>query len=486
MKSSHGKSSARKATLVPRSRLTKGVFGRMFRNLPAHVPSVSCSSDESCPTLEDYASNMIEQGNGQPNPTIPSGYTFFGQFVDHDITFDPTSDINRQNDPNRLNNFRTPRFDLDSLYGGGPDDSPFMYNQDPEKGGELLTGKGTNGVDDDLLRVIVKDNPEEIVSARAIIGDPRNDENIFISQLQLGMIKFHNQVVDYVIDNVCVNDKQVFVEAQRLVRWHYQWVVINDFLKRIVGADLLNQLLPDESCPHKPRLCYYEYDENPFIPIEFSVAAYRFGHSMVRKTYVLNDEVGPKDIFSSDGNDFGGFRQLPSINGESWTIEWERFLDIDDTDTQMSNKIDTLLADPLAMLPSNVADAIENENGMKVPASLALLNLRRGLSFDLPSGQAVARAMGLEPIESDSPSCEDPLWFYILNEADTQASGEHLGAVGGRIVAEVFLGLLAGDSLSYLNIEPNWKPFLGLDNGENPEDYELKHILKFAGVLKDA
>ena len=118
---------------VTLSTLFEGRFGRRFRKLPPAPPLD--------PThLQELARSMREPeatgggGWGGPsappvdldNPDIPAGYTYFGQFVDHDITFDPASSLERENDPDALTNFRSPRFDLDSVYGSGPEDEPFQ------------------------------------------------------------------------------------------------------------------------------------------------------------------------------------------------------------------------------------------------------------------------------------------------------------------------------------------------------------------------
>ncbi|WP_210407081.1 peroxidase family protein [Prauserella flavalba] len=430
---------------LPISRLHEGRFGRMFR-LPPFVPT-----DER---IAEIAALMKENVTGAAaeldNPEIPAGYTYLGQFIDHDLTFDPVSQLDRQNDPDALTNFRSPRFDLDCLYGRGPADDPFLY--DKESGAEkVLIGRHDD--EDDLPRN---------VQDTALIGDPRNDENIFVSQLHLTMLKFHNKVVDRVQGEPALRrgSETTFETAQRLVRWHYQWLVVHDFLKRVVGERMLRDVL-DESRPYtRVDRRFYHWQREPFIPVEFSVAAYRFGHSMIRGGYKLNTLVGPLPTFLPGSvtinplGHFGGFRVLPPF----WTIEWPRFFGIKGPGSeslQQSRLIDAKLADPLADLPVEIAHD---------PASLIERNLRRGARLLLPSGQDVARHVGADVLSSadlglpaGSPA---PLWYYVLKEAEIQAQGRHLGEVGGRIVAEVFLGLLQADPSSYLRNEPGWKPIL--------------------------
>jgi hypothetical protein len=434
---------------VPVSRSYEGRFGRMFR-LPPFVPSAE--------RIQEIADLMTEAEDAVgdttlDNPTIPAGYTYFGQFIDHDLTFDPVSSLTRQTDPDALTNFRSPRFDLDCVYGRGPSDDAFMYDKAPGRSDMLLIGHHDN--EDDLPRNI---------QHTALLGDPRNDENTFVSQLQLTMLKFHNAVVELVRGDPSLihGSETLFEAAQRIVRWHYQWVVMHDFLSRTVGAETFAAVL-DESDP-TPRITldYYRVKSNAYMPVEFSVAAYRFGHSQIRGEYKLNTLVGPLPTFlAGETNDealkikqFGGFRELPAF----WTIEWKRFFEVQgegDGQLQHSRLIDTLLSNPLKNLPKEI--------GGDAP-SLIRRNLTRAARLALPSGQAVAGAMGVPALSTEDLALPGggpaPLWYYILREAKIQAGGQHLGQVGGRIVAEVFLGLMEKDPSSYLHNEPGWKPFL--------------------------
>ncbi len=317
----------------------------------------------------------------------------------------------------------------------------------------------------------------------ALLGDPRNDENTFVSQLQLTMLKFHNAVVEIVRadPSLAKGSETTFEAAQRIVRWHYQWLVIHDFLRRTVGEEMLASVL-DES-GHRPRIHTEHYDvrsANPYMPVEFAVAAYRFGHSQIRGKYKLNTLVGPLDTFlpGSDRDpalrlkQFGGFRELPAF----WTIEWRRFFELDDDaagERQQSRVIDTLLANPLKALPTEIAGD---------RPSLIDRNLTRGARLALPSGQDVAAAMGADVLTDDELGLPGggpaPLWYYVLREAKVQAQGHHLGEVGGRIVAEVFIGLMAKDPSSYLRRRPRWKPFL---DSQTDGDFTMPDLLRIAG-----
>jgi hypothetical protein len=470
----------------------------MFRRLRAArfsepalhaLATLMIAPSEASPTPETEVDNEENQG-------IAAGFTYLGQFIDHDLTFDPASSLMKQNDPEALVDFRSPQLDLDSIYGRGPDDQPYLYEAD---GRHLQLGRRLTGNPTDLN---TRDVPRHISEsggangrARALIGDPRNDENVIVSQLQATMLRFHNKLSDEHAD-------KSFAAVQQLVRWHYQWVVLHDFLVTIVGRDMVQSILPHlESgksvLDDPPRLLFYRWRHNPFIPIEFSAAAYRFGHSMVRPIYRLSTTLGtdpppPGDpvngrqlIFhpEDDTQSLNGFRAFPSI----WAIEWNLFFDMGDhlpnvgvKRLQRAYKIDTSLVNPLGLLPSSFGFPGDRR-------SLAERNLLRGLSMGLPSGQDVARAMGEEVIGDDdlrvgkateesqptNPKLVDinfgkefvanaPLWFYVLAEAQQMFKKDstpiRLGAVGGRIVAETFIGLLLADPHSFLSQSPDWAP----------------------------
>ena len=427
----------------------QGKFGRIFPNLPAHQPN---RSDLIALGVKD---GPMDEGNSDSRPdstTIPAGFTFLGQFIDHDITFDPTSSLERQNDPTAIRNFRTPLLELDCVYGSGPGASPYLYDKhDPAK---LLIGTPDNP--DDLPR-----NGQNT----ALIGDPRNDENLIVSQLQLAFLKFHNAVVDYLRAQGAASDL-VFEEAQRLVRWHYQWIVAHEFLPLTIGRDLVDEILRDG-----PR--YYHPGTRPFIPVEFSVAAYRFGHSQVRAVYKVNQSL-TEELF-----DLPFFSPIQP----NQVIDWTNYFHIASSNPpQFSRRIDAKLTRTLL----NLQPPIVPPNAPAERRSLAVRNLLRGASFNLPSGQTVAKAMGLRPLSdqelgldaTDSFKGAAPLWFYILKEAEVQTGGERLGQVGGRIVGEVLLGLLKADPMSYFNLEPRWQP----DPNIAPKG-EIVDLLKFAGVV---
>ena len=466
--SNHGASPPRGVDRLPRSSVDRGRYGRMFRHLPPHRPddatllALAHSMDPPVTVATTPATPPATALQPGENPEIPAGFVYVGQFVDHDITFDPTSVLQRRNDPDGLVNYRTPRFDLDSMYGAGPSDQPFLYDQtDPAK---LLVGRNRRRTEEreDLPR-----NDQ----GRALIGDPRNDVHVIISQLSLAFLRFHNAVVDH-LRTQAVPEADLFAEAQRLTRWHYQWVVIEDYLPRVVGADVLRQvLLVDPGTgARQPNLQWFTWKREPFMPVEFSAAAFRFGHTQVRARYVLNAELEPKHVLvpmhqPDPLEHLGGFRPLP----KGWKIAWDRFFTIGDPPPQLSRRIDTKMTGSFATLPPSFD--VEGR-------SLALLDLLRARALGLPSGQAVAAAMGTSRSDLGLTG-ETPLWYYLLREAEVDSAGVRLGPTGAMIVAEVLVGLLAGDPSSFLQAAPGWRPSLP---SARPGEFTMVDLLRVAGV----
>lgn len=434
------------------------------------------------PTLaRDLITNPALSTNNPDNPNLSAGMTFLGQFLDHDITFDPTSSLERQSDPESIQNFRTPMFELDSAYGAGPNASPHLYDQSAAGQGikfyiEEIPGSAAES-SGGFLRYDLPRNAQ----GTALLGDPRNDENLIVSQLHLAILRFHNAVVDHVKNNFGItNPGEIFQEAQRLVRWHYQWIIVHEFLEKTAGKSLVEDIL-------KNGRKFYKWRNHPFIPVEFSGAAYRFGHSQVRPSYRSNFGPVPSDINSqkfklifndnlpesADPDDLRGGKRASTR-----FIDWQTFFDFGDNRVRQNKRIDTKLSTVLFDLPGVHGDI----------QSLAQMNLLRGLTFSLPSGQSVAKAMKVPLLDgTDLADLKDlklhlrtPLWFYILREAEVKQSGERLGPVGGRIVAEVFLGLLQGDSMSYLKQDPEWTPILP---SATADDFKMTDLLKFAGVV---
>lgn len=459
------KSIAAAGATVP---LQPGRFGRMFAP-SSYSPSPSAIHDLAESMREDPAST-------NDNPNVPLGFTFLGQFIDHDLTLDATTAFGSMMDPRGVTDFRTPNLDLDCLYGPGPGVARHMYNVTPPDDANPVKLLLDVGRDFDLPR-----NSQN----SAIIGDLRNDENFLISQLHLSFIKFHNAVVDYLraknpaAYQVVNGNVKLFNDASQCVRWHYQWIIVHDFLPKIAGQSTVDTVL-------KSGPVFYDWKkmgaDYPFMPVEFSTAAYRLGHTMLRQDYVVNDIV-KKDLFNLPV--FG----TPRITCALEKLDFTKFFDFPGSPpAQRARKFDAKITMPVFDLP--FIDPVRDP-----PRSLPERNMLRGLIFSLPSGQEIAqqmkdngvnltvydnKALGIDAAVSGGLQDQAPLFFYIMKESELAASNSlHLGPVGGRLVAEVFIGLLSGVSGNYLHDNPKWTP--ELPSGAKGQ-FALTDLLTFAGA----
>jgi len=478
-------------------------FTRMFPELPPFAQPTDAAREQAkklgekgglIDALDDLSDPVLlitdptRSANNPDNPSMTAGVTFFGQFLDHDITLDPRSPLLEQSNPRKTTNFRTAAFDLDSVYGNGPEGSPELYDVssdgiklrvEPLPGSEVVSRKGA-------IRFDLPRDPNN----NAILGDSRNDEHVILAQFHLAMLRFHNAVIDHLRADPSQADQsaeQIFKKAQREVRWHYQWIILHEFLPLTIGQERVDDIL-------QKGLRFYGADKkNPLIPIEFSVAAYRFGHSQVRPSYRLN--FGPtggspffaflfddtQDPNNPDPSDLrGGKRAARRF------VDWQTFFNFGDGNVRPNKQIDGKLSSGLMLLPGSRGPA----PGLPADGvqSLASRNLIRHVNIGMPSGQAIARRMGLPvltptQLEALTPfgmEKSTPLWYYILKEAELMEKGLRLGPVGGRIVGEVFIGLLKADETSYLAAQPNWTPMLP---STTPGGFRMTDLLTFAGVV---
>ena len=554
-------------------------------HLPGEPAKVTRDLTKLGEALIDNASATASDA-AEVNSTIPAVYTYWGQFIDHDmtantdrpsptgavlgdITKSPLVPVPASEVPRGLVNLRRPTFDLDSVYGNGPGlsddyvcvdaggpDSP-MYDGIRMRVGVNADNPGIPGVkippvedlNRDLPRIgtMVADgiitladvppglkglSPDE-VKTRPFIGDLRNDENLVVAQFHLAVLRFHNNVADEVEANpeafglapgACDADR--FKVVQRLVRYHYQWLVINDYLPTVTLPGIVDKILVGDTQHYEPLP-----NGDLFAPLEYSVAAFRFGHTMVRGGYDHNRNFGAPvpanvtpvarfasfdqlffftgnghqldaDVTKSKRNPFLGLPTLPF----NWIIEWDRMSNKSDpNEAHFARKIDTRLAPPiLNMVNEGTAADIQDDAGLpvrKLLRGLAVRNLLRGYLLSIPTGQAVADAMGVEKLteaelrrnNSDDTNralqsggflVNTPLWFYILKEAEVRADGNSLGELGSRIVVETQVGIMQYDPGSYLNdVDGPWDPSKGvqLANGGGPI-VTIRDFLQFADL----
>jgi hypothetical protein len=447
--------------------------------LPAS-PNAAVQAQAAINLIVDPALNL----NNPNNTTHTAGTTFMGQFMDHDMTFDQTSALGEETEPEESPNTRSPTLDLDSCYLGGPKKAPHLYGF---QGSRIKFKIGSVGLFEDLPR----DS-----AGTAIIGDPRNDENLMLAQLHAAFLLFHNRAVDYVkARNRRADDDEVFAEAQRLTRWHYQWMIVHEFLPLFIGQELTDRILFRGRKFYRPNVA--------FMPVEFQGAAYRFGHTMIRPSYRAN-RVGNAGTLPGAPAFFGMIFD-PAGEGQADPVDlrgggrrprrfigWETFFDFGLQEFNGSgpavkpNKIiDAKISTPLFLLPVGTIAGFQAGQ----PISLPQRNLLRGVTWSLPSGQKIAREIGGDPVEVPqfqpfgfNLHRSSPLWAYCLHEGFVQTGGLTLGQVGGTIVGEVIIGLLELDHRSFLAADRGWKPTLPQRDGKVTGEFRMVDFLTFAGV----
>jgi hypothetical protein len=400
-------------------------YGRMFPGLePLGGDPADLMRAGDTGGICDAAPLLDRLNPGGDDAAGAAGWPFFGQLIAHDITAD-RSPLAGGIDPEALTNARAPKLNLEMLYSDGPVGAPYLFDvTDPAK---FLTEAG------DVPR-----NPQGV----ALIGDPRNDVHRFALSLHVALLTAHNRIVDR-LRAAGAPEPDVYERARITLTWHYQWVVVHDFLPRLVGSPLVDDVLNAGGRWFAPE------PMRAYIPLEFADAAFRYGHGQIRHTYRLA-EGGPEvPLFP----DLVGFGPLPADRH----IDLAQIFDVPGRPpAQRAKRLDGRLAASLIGLPVQVTGAVDTA----AYHSLAVRDLLRGESTGLPSGEAVAREIGAEPLTVDEFRHDTPLWFYILKESERLGGGDRLGPVGGRIVAEVLIGLLRADPASYLSLEPEWEPNL--------------------------
>lgn len=441
-----------------------GHFGFMFEQLqndPAHLLP---EGDETVAALKLLGESMTAKSSSATG-NIPAAFTYFGQFVDHDITMTQTPEVDlsqtslpifsRNQIVDLFSNGRTGGLDLDSLY-----DDPA-----PRLEGKMVLGKTTRALFGSIRaedrfhdlprRPMIRDpkTDQEIAEDReALIGDMRNDENLLIAQLHVAFLRAHNALIDRGLS---------FSEARIGLRRRYQAAILGDYLPRICDPARLERVLRGEFLQPNMRTG----DGKLNLPLEFSTAAFRFGHAMVRQEYSHNKTFDPTDFrklftttaMSGDLSENPGQSRLHPTLPDSWIIEWARFFP-GERFQNPARKIDTVLAPELANLKDHQGNTIKG-----IMRLLATRNLLRGYIHRLPTGQAIAQALDIEPLCGQAlldslpdPVAEvmsaiglenrTPLWAYILTEAgsslDGYPDGAHLGPVGSHIVATTLWNLI--------------------------------------------
>ncbi|MEV6237049.1 heme peroxidase family protein [Lentzea sp. NPDC051838] len=463
------------------------------------------------------------------NPAVPAGFTYLGQFVDHDLTMDRTeSQLGQDVNVDELLQGRSPALDLDSVYGRGPrdKDDQVFYAEDgvklkmgttsdagpgfpPMEGFDLPRRGGTAGTPADRRA--------------PLIPDARNDENLAIAQTHLAFIRFHNRVVDELALTGLTGDR-LFRAAKELVVRHYQFMLKTDFLPRIIDPAIVDDVFTNGRKFFEVPGQYYGRDNTPTMPIEFSVASYRLGHSMIRDAYQWNRVFNTTGIvpgtlfllfvFTGTSGNFDPSSTVPDLDDvnrgttftlpSNWIADFRRLYDFTEADRDdlippaefgggnVTKRIDSLLVDPLRQLPAGTFGG-RGTQFPEIQRNLAFRNLTRANMMELATGQQIAELFGVEPLTAeeilvgngganlDSLTEEQkaqlaeatPLWFYVLREAEL--NNGLMGPVGGRLTAEVFHRAIEGSRISIVR-SPYWRPTLGPDSST----FRMVDLLLFA------
>lgn len=382
---------------------------------------------------------------------LPAGYTYFGQFMDHDITRDDTflEDAGKT-PPEQTPNLTGPWLDLNQLYGDGPGSvrSSKLYEDDGMS--FRLGGRGPVGEQFDV--------PLDCKTNKPLLADDRDNENAIIRQVHAIFLKLHNVAVGE-LDAGSASER--FEAARQRVRWQYQWLIRHDFLREICDPEAYKAVIDAGDLT-------IDWGEKFSIPVEFSQAAFRFGHSMVREEYRLN--ANPPVSLARLFKETQKPRNLPA----DLAVDWARFIDTD-TLSETAMAIDTTLVPSLFCLPVKHFHHFISDTPADQPPELPVRTLRRGAATGLPTGEEVSCAFGRTQLREKKDFSttvnpwilldeiglrgRTPLWYYTVLEAEQQEDGRRLGYVASRIVVEVMEASLRADPDSYLNNTPKgWTP----------------------------
>lgn len=422
---------ARYGRMVPESDPPRCELGQLLRAGGVGGLCDAAAAASTAPrAAQDRADSFADDTDSADDAAEAAGWPFFGQLIAHDITAD-RSPLTGGLAPEALRNARSPKLDLEMLYADGPIGAPYLYDSgDPAK--FLLAADGRD----------VPRNSQGV----ALVGDPRNDSHLIALALHVALLRAHNSIVDSLRASG-VPESDVFDTARTTLTWHHQWVIVHDFLPRLVGTSLVEEVLAEGGRWYAPA------PGQAYIPLEFSHAVYRYGHGQIRHGYRLVADGPETPLFP----DLVGFRPLPT----DLHVDLGRLFDLPGhPPAQRAKRLDGRLPASLIGLPEQLTGAVD----VGAHSSLAVRDLLRGQSTVLPSGEAIAKLFTEAPLTAAELDHAwphgTPLWFYVLKEAQHRGDGDRLGPVGGRIVSEVLIGLLRADPASYLARDPGWKPTL--------------------------
>jgi len=404
---------------------------------------------------------MLRKNDGSPIPSIligadppPAGYTYFGQFIDHNLTEDDTAMRDAgELEPWETVNYRGPWLNLSGIYHPVHDRGGWKQLYEPSG---LVFRLGEPTVRGEQFDLPLDKN------GHPLLIDERNNENIIVRQIHVMFLKLHNLAIkELAEDEPTLSPRKLFSKAQQRVCWQYQYLVRHDFLSKVCNENVFNELVVKNEQPT------IDWSAGGFsIPVELAQAVLRFGHSLVRPNYNLNvahPDIALRDLLSS-----GDARALAVDEA----IHWPTLLGI----KEPAMRFDTAVASPLFKLESKDIHSYVDRPMPHMPHPLPVRTLIRGAKSRLPTGQDVAKRMRVlvvhpteqtiggvvyapgAHLQSLGLSEATPLWYYILLEAEVNEHGATLGELGSRLLIETVNGALREDPNSYLSQRPKWTP----------------------------
>jgi hypothetical protein len=441
--------------------------------------------DRTKAALLDITTEMVGPTDGLEDSDLsptPAGFTYFGQFVFHDIVFSEIFGIPKPTGgAPHLKNASSQGLDLSGLYGRGPVVDAHLY--DVPDGDDLsacrfplgLPRRKDSKLPIDCNTMRGRDLPRIDMSGRfmnvkgrrrpyrPLVADPRNDDNLVLSQLLCTLMGIHNRIVDVLLATSAPDPAEAYKRARVFLTSVYRAVVINDYMKRILAPELWAYFFDGQDFRGRGVSALGTFNA---LPLEFTFGASRFAHAMVRQFYVVNASSvdQPADLrkmlsFSSQRP--GGEIPIP----ENWIVDWTRFASSDaPTKAQCARRISPFLSKELT-----AAELSAELDGTARP--VAFMDCWRCYDLGLPSGQDVAGAvsaavgnqMEVRVLTGDDmlptlPCAErylynagrlkaalqrhpeflnaTPLSYYIIQEASVLGNdGAFLGPVGSYVVA---------------------------------------------------
>ncbi len=411
-------------------------------------------------TLKALAEAMLDDSD--PASELPAAYTYFGQFLAHDLTHMKKQE-NGNNETvwvNASNHALTFESLFGTLHAGGQSSAEWI-----NEAGACL-GQNQN-IPTQIEPTF--DLPRDIHNGQPRCVDPRADSNLALAQMHVLLVRFHQKLAK--ISEATEQDAKL--ETKR----HIQAVVLTDYLPRLIPSDIYNSVLKEGR-----RVVAPDDAAEFLVPLEFAAAVFRFGHSMVRKVYSpwgLSWPIGAPDQYPEESASLGTLLHYTS-NGEItknhleyyWGQFWRHWVDMKLVGKENSNvfaaPISTRINSDLGKIPKANFPHIKTDGET---FNLPLQTLLRGSKFSLPSGQEVAEFLGEKQtldvkafLDKDPRFAEvasssilhehTPLWFYTLAEAEGSPEGK-LGSVAARVVMETFHAALDADHEGILRFMDN-------------------------------